>query len=85
MSSVKFRPIKDRVQFERIPHPAPKKGALIIPRAPSEECRVIAVGPKCLVVKAKDRVLIPLSVSGITAPGVDGKICEESQVVAILL
>lgn len=80
-----FRPIGPRVQFERIPHPAPKKGELIVPRPPSEEARVIAVGSKCEHVKAGDRVLIPLNVAGIVTEGIPGRLCEESQVVAIIL
>jgi co-chaperonin GroES (HSP10) len=80
----KFQPTSDRVLFERIPHPAPKKGELIIPRPPSQEARIIAVGKKCQHLKAGQRVIIPLSVAGITLNGVIGKLCLESQVEAIL-
>lgn len=79
-----FRPIGVLVHFKRIPHPAPKEGELIVPRPPSEEALVIAVGHKCEHVKAGDRVLIPLKVAGITIPNFEGRLCEESQVEAIV-
>lgn len=80
---MKIRPTHYRVQFERIPHPAPKKGDLIVPRPPSMEARVIAAGPKCEHVKAGDRVFIPLNI-GHTVDGLEGRLCLEGEILAII-
>ncbi len=79
-----IRPTGRRIQFERIPHPKPKPGEIVVPRPPSEECRVLAVGWKCHHIKKGDRVLISLRDGEAPIEGITGRLIHEDKVLAIL-
>ena len=79
-----FKPHQNRVLFKRI-HPEQDPSAVVAGTKPDIplECRVLAVGPHCEHVKPGMKVLIPRP-EGMTVQGVQGLLCREPAVLAIV-
>lgn len=77
-----LKPTQDRVQFQRIIHDF-KKGEVVVDYSPSLECKVLAVGPKCRLLKKGMKVIIPFNI-GMPVQGTDTRICRETDVGAIV-
>jgi hypothetical protein len=84
MNKIKFRPLGQRVQFERLAAPAPAPGQVIVsPKfEASLRCRVLSVGAQCEHVKPKMIVIIPLN-CGMAVENVEGRVCREEEIVAM--